>query len=342
LNKFFSTGADSSYLGRGLFVRGGADVTVKNSDFSHLAVGMTAMSMSGLNILSNSIHDVRIDGVELTAIAGGKIDANNFRDFRSSPTAHPDAIQVWTSGTNTPTTDLVVSNNIILPGTGSGGQGIFIQDEVGTAPHQRITIRNNLLLDAGNYYNGITVRGGKDIVVDGNTSISPTTDTKNFWIRLDNVQGASVTNNLADQLIQNNSTNISQSGNVFLNLQKDCATQIAGINAGSLATVSSLIVPGVGYQIPSTTSTQTSLSSSPTLLASTTSTTMATTLAAPTLADTLTPIATAPVATRSFASSLLIPPLPAAPLTLNLAVPASPSELMAAARSRRLDVSINR
>jgi hypothetical protein len=67
-----------------------------------------------------------------------------------------------------------------------------------------------------------------------------------------------------------------------------------------------------------------------------------TTLAAPTLADTLTPIATAPVATSSFASPSLVSPLSAAPLTLNIAAPASPSELMAAARSRRFDVSFNR
>jgi hypothetical protein len=298
--------------------------------------------MSGLNILSSKFHDIRIDGVELTAVTGGKIDANDFRDFRSSPTAHPDAIQVWTSGTNKPTTDLLISNNVILPGTGGGGQGIFIQDEVGTAPHERITIRNNLVLDAGNYYNGITVRGGKDIVVEGNTSISPTTDTKNFWIRLDNVQGAVVKNNLADQLVQNNNTNITQSGNIFLNLQKSFATKISGINSGSLATVSSLIVPGVGYQTPSTTSTQTSLSSSSTLLAPSTTTTMVTTLAAPTLAETLTPIATAPVATSGFSSPSLATPMPAAPLTLNIAAPASPSELMAAARSRRFDVSFNR
>ncbi len=340
--KFSSTGADASYLGRGLFVRGGSNVTVQNSDFSHLAVGMTTMSMSGINILSNKFHDVRIDGVELTAVAGGKIDANDFRDFRSSPTAHPDAIQVWTSGTGKPTTDLLISNNVILPGTGGGGQGIFIQDEVGNAPHQRITIRNNLVLDAGNYYNGITVRGGKDIVVEGNTSISPTTDTKNFWIRLDNVQGAVVKNNLADQLVQNNTTNITQSGNIFLNLQKSFATKISGINSGSLATVSSLIVPGVGYQIPSTTSTQTSLSSSSTLLAPSTTTTMVTTLAAPTLADTLTPIATAPVATSSFSSPSFAKPMPAAPLTLNIAAPVSPSELMAAARNRRFSFSIDR
>lgn len=118
--KFCTTGADDKYLGRGLFVRGGSNVTVKNSDFLHLAVGMATMSMSNITIVSNKFHDIRIDGAEFTAITGGLVDSNSFRDFRSSPTAHPDAIQIWTAGTNKPTTDLTISNNIILPGTGGG------------------------------------------------------------------------------------------------------------------------------------------------------------------------------------------------------------------------------
>lgn len=333
--KFYTTGADDKYLGRGLFVRGGSNVTVKNSDFSHLAVGMATMSMSNITIVSNKFHDIRIDGAEFTAITGGLVDSNSFRDFRSSPTAHPDAIQIWTSGTNKPTTDLTISNNIILPGTGGGGQGIFIQDEVGTAPHQRITIRNNLLLDAGNYYNGITVRGGRDIRVENNTSISPTGDTKNFWIRLDNVVGAVVKGNLADQLIQSKSSNLQLSGNVLLNEQKSFATKIAGINLGANATVSSLIVPGVGYQLPSTTTSTTTTTTTkiaaapePTLTSTTTS------FAAPTLSDTLTPISTSTSTTTASSSEILTSPQPAGSLSLSYTEPVSVATLLVAQNRR--------
>ena len=115
-------------------------------------------------------------------------------------------------------------------------------------PYERLTIKNNLLLDAGNYWNGIAVRGGKDVVLEGNTSISPTGDDKVFYIRIDNVTGVKLINNLSDQLVQTGTTGMTQTGNVFLKEQKTFASKISGINLGVKATVESLIVSGVGYQ----------------------------------------------------------------------------------------------
>ncbi len=245
---FFSTGSDDSYLGRGIFVRDSSTVSVKASDFSHLAVGMQSMSVDGLVVQSNKFHDLRIDGAEFTAVKNVLIDGNDFRDFRSSAIDHPDAIQFWTNGTKQASTDIMISNNVIMPGTGAGSQGIFIQDEIGGLPYERLTIKNNLLLDAGNYWNGIAVRGGKDVVIEGNTTLSPTGDQKALRIWLDKVAGVKLVNNLSDQLVQSNVSGMQESGNVFLNLQKTFASKISGINQGVKATVASLIVPGVGYQ----------------------------------------------------------------------------------------------
>lgn len=247
---FFSTGADDKFLGRGLFVRDSASVSVSNSEFSHLAVGMCTMTTIGVTVQSNKFHDLRIDGVEFTAVKNVLIDGNDFRDFRSSAIDHPDAIQFWTNGTRQASTDIMISNNVIMPGTGAGSQGIFIQDEIGGLPYERLTIKNNLLLDAGNYWNGIAVRGGKDVVLEGNTSISPTGDDKVFYIRIDNVTGVKLINNLSDQLIQKGTTGMTQTGNVFLKEQKTFASKITGINLGVNATVESLVVSGVGYQSP--------------------------------------------------------------------------------------------
>ena len=246
--KFFTTGANDRYLARGIMFRDSANVSVKNSDFSHMATGILTMTTTGVNIVNNKFQDLRVDGLEFTAVKNVLIDGNEFRDFRSSYDAHADAIQFWTNGTRQASTDVVISNNVILPGTGNGTQGIFIQDEIGGLPYERITIKNNLLLDKGEYWNGITVRGGKDITIEGNTSISPTSDRNVFWIRLDNVDGVKLTNNLADQLIQSNAKNMQLSGNVFLNTEKTFASKISGINLGVNATADSLIVPGVGYQ----------------------------------------------------------------------------------------------
>lgn len=250
--QFFSTGANDAFLGRGIFIRNGTNVSVKSSDFSHLAVGMQSMSVDGLVVQNNKYHDLRIDGAEFTAVKNVLIDGNDFRDFRSSELNHPDAIQFWTSGTKQASTDIVISNNVVMPGTGAGSQGIFMQDEVGGLPYERLTIKNNLILDAGNYWNGIAVRGGKSVTIEGNSTLSPTGDQKAMRIWLDNVAGVKLVNNLTDQLVQSKVTGLQESGNVYLNLQKTFATKISGINRGSSATISSLIVAGVGYQSSST------------------------------------------------------------------------------------------
>lgn len=345
---FFSTGADEKYLGRGIFVRDSASVSVTGSDFSHLAVGMCTMTTDGLIVQNNKFHDLRIDGSEYTAVKNVLIDGNDFRDFRSSAIDHPDAIQFWTNGTKQASTDIIISNNVIMPGTGAGSQGIFIQDEIGGLPYERLTIKNNLLLDAGNYWNGIAVRGGKDVVLENNTSISPTGDDKVFYIRLDNVVGAQLTNNLADQLVQTGSSGFILTGNVFLKEQSSFASQISGINSGSTATISSLTVANVGYQPPggvttstssTTTSTTTattttltpkttepiiSVSTTPTSTTTSTSTSTSdvslTSLQPTTLASTLTPIATTPTTTT--ASTSLTTSASVAPTTTTVVAPA--------------------
>ena len=296
--KFFTTGANDRYLARGIMFRDSANVSVKNSDFSHMATGILTMTTTGVNIVNNKFHDLRVDGLEFTAVKNVLIDGNEFRDFRSSYDAHADAIQFWTNGTRQASTDVVISNNVILPGDGKGSQGIFIQDEIGGLPYERITIKNNLLLDKGEYWNGITVRGGKDITIEGNTSISPTSDKNVFWIRLDNVDGVKLTNNLADQLIQSNAKNMQLSGNVFLNTEKTFASKISGINLGVNATVESLIVPGVGYQSAGGAISPVTKAPAPTLQTPSASTRVAdfATLQPSSLASTLTPIVAWPTA----------------------------------------------
>jgi hypothetical protein len=357
---FSSTGADAQFLGRGLFVRDSANVSVTSSDFSHLAVGMCVMTTTGVTVQKNKFHDLRIDGSEFTAVKNVLIDGNDFRDFRSSAIDHPDAIQFWTNGTKKASTDIMISNNVIMPGTGAGSQGIFIQDEVGGLPYERLTIKNNLLLDAGNYWNGIAVRGGKDVVLEGNTSISPTGDDKVFYIRIDNVAGVKLINNLSDQLVQTGTTGMTQSGNVFLKEQKTFAAKILGINSGTKATVSSLIVSGVGYQAAGAISslgdvpvaktvaavppTPTSLVADVTTQVAGLSTSTAADIAPPStdfaalqptsLASTLTPIATAPVA--SVVAAPVVTPAAATPVAVTPTVVApalSASQQKAAAKA---------
>lgn len=359
--KFFTTGADDRYLARGIMFRDSSNISVTNSDFSHMATGILTMTSTDISITNNKFHDLRVDGLEFTAVKKVLIDNNDFRDFRSAYDAHADAIQFWTNGTKQASTDVVISNNVVLPGDGKGSQGIFIQDEVGGIPYERFTIKNNLLLDKGEYWNGITVRGGKDIVIEGNTSISPTTDKNVFWIRLDNVDGVKLTGNLADQLTQSNTKNLQQSGNVFLNEQKTFASQISGINLGVNATASSLIVSGVGYQSAGSTIAPVTSAANPIPLApiaqspitqvatapvsdtqtttstagstTTTSTSSVTSLVPTSLASTLTPIATTPTTTTTAAPVVSTAPVVATPTATVVAPALTAKQQKAAAKA---------
>jgi hypothetical protein len=49
----------------------------------------------------------------------------------------------------------VISGNTILRGSGQPMQGIFMRDEVGSAPYQHVTVTNNLVV--GSMFHGITV-----------------------------------------------------------------------------------------------------------------------------------------------------------------------------------------
>lgn len=248
---FTSWGSDAKYTGAGLWVRDSSNIVVQNSDFSKFAVGMNAQSVSNIQVLNNKFHDLRIDGSEFTDIHNSKIDGNYYYDFNQADyTYHPDAIQIWTAGTNKGSTDVLIQNNVVMQGTGYGSQGIFVQDEVGGIPHERVTIRNNLVYNNSKLANGIMVNGGKDIVIEGNTVLSPTSDNANTWLRVQNVSGARVSNNVADTLFEKTVSNVAYSGNVFLSSQKSAIANYPGLNLGASATIKSLISAGVGYQLP--------------------------------------------------------------------------------------------
>src|SRR5690606_37311848 len=79
--------------------------------------------------------------------------------------------------------DIVIRNNVIETGSGSGMQGVFLRDETGVLPYQRVTIDNNIVIGK-NMSNGIMVSHGNDVRITNNTVISPTDDSYPVRIRL--------------------------------------------------------------------------------------------------------------------------------------------------------------
>ena len=274
--------------GVGLAISNSTGVKVINSDFQQLFRGLVLSGVEDAQVLNNKFHDIRSDGIDGVSVRRVRIDGNTFTNFYKISGDHADAIQFWTTGTTRATTDVVIANNVVMQGKGGSIQGIFMRDELGTLPFQRITIENNLIYEAG-MPNGIAVMGGKDIVIRRNTAVSPNDDATRILIRTESVAGATIEKNVADQYMLGG-TNLTKIDNLTL-ANNPVASTLTSLNLDAAATISGLILSGYGYQIPSTTTssmtststtTQTSASVEKIAVASTVEDTALVTTSAPT------------------------------------------------------------
>jgi len=194
---------------RGLIIRDSTDVTLTNSHFTELTDAVTQLNNKNINITGNIFDVIHDNGI----VGGGSsfltIKNNYFTNFDHSGDIHPDAIQIWTTYTTTPATDIVIDGNVFNRGSGSPIQGVFVKDDVGTLPYDRLTITNNTIL--GGIYNGIAVTGANSVTLAGNTVIAQ--EDQQSWIALVNVKAATLTDNVASDYQYVNSSVIG-TGNI--------------------------------------------------------------------------------------------------------------------------------
>lgn len=176
-----------------LLVRNSNNVTVSNSEFHNVFNGLSLIDNSGVKVSNNYFHDVRTDGVHGGGNSNITITGNAFTDFYPAEDDHADAIQLWTRGTTERAHDIVISDNLVVRGNGDPMQGIFVSDQVGTLPFERLTITGNTVVGA--MYNGIAVSG----VVGGliaNNVVTGLLDQKS-WVSTLKATGVEVRDNVA-------------------------------------------------------------------------------------------------------------------------------------------------
>jgi len=243
----------------GLLISGSSNVTVSNSNFEQLKTALAYMNDSHVQLTGNAFHDLALDGVHGGGSSYVTISGNSFTNFYAASGAHPDAIQFWTTNTTTSAHDIVVSDNVIVRGDGSQMQGIFITDQVGTLPYQNVTISGNMLV--GTRYHGITIDHAAHVAVSGNI-VAGLPDMLS-WIRLEDVNGATVTNNTAGELTQVSDSNVSVSGFTTALPTLSQAEQMLDQWLATHATVASVYGEvSTGVQSGSTTSATTSATTS--------------------------------------------------------------------------------
>ena len=235
--------------GNGVNIVDSRVISINASRFEQLGRGMQASASTEIYITNNVFRDMRSDGMNFANVQSVTIDGNKFSDFAPQDGDHPDAIQFWTAGTKQASSNIVIRNNQILQGRGAGTQGIFLSDEVGTLPYQNVRIENNLLY-VYDGYNGIMISNGRQIEIVGNSVLSEPTDDQKYWIRLLDVEGATVRGNIADSFVDQNNRSINMEDNVFLDKKASLAARIKDLRAQANATAGGLTVAGYGYQPP--------------------------------------------------------------------------------------------
>ena len=167
---------DGFGTGFGLSVRGSSGVEVENNEFKGFGTALQISESQNVVIGGNNIHDIRKDGMNIIETQGIIIENNNIHDFKGLEdwTDHRDMIQFWTSGTDKPSTDIIIRNNLLDIGQGSYTQTIFMRNELvdtGRAGeemfYQNVLIENNTIIN--HHTHGITVGETNGLVIQNNT-----------------------------------------------------------------------------------------------------------------------------------------------------------------------------
>ncbi|WP_337188868.1 right-handed parallel beta-helix repeat-containing protein [Phenylobacterium sp.] len=213
-----SLDGDASNDVLGLQIRDSVNVSVTNSEFQQLARGLAIGQAKYVKVSGNYAHDLRSDGFNFAEVGHVEVSDNIFKNFVPQAGDHPDAIQFWTSSTKTASHDIVISGNIILRGSGEYTQGIFLRDQIGTLPYERVTISDNLIVGTG--YNGIRLQGVKDLVLERNELVSFSGENRTFLL-IQGADGVIANDNRAVSISFDNSANVTQSGNVTTEFVED-------------------------------------------------------------------------------------------------------------------------
>lgn len=174
-------------------IRNSENVSVRNSEFHELANAVTHLDSNGVTFEGNYFHDLRMDGIRGGGTSNLSIVNNYFTDFYPIPGDHPDAIQVWNTNTSVSARDILIAGNVVMRGEGEPAQGIFVKAEQSGLPYYGLKITDNIVV--GSLYNGIYVRGGVGVSMEGNTVAGY--GGMNSWIRLENIDGIDISNNAA-------------------------------------------------------------------------------------------------------------------------------------------------
>jgi hypothetical protein len=210
-----------AYQSGPLMIRSSRNVTVTRSEIRHVRYGISLLNNQGVSIAENYFHDIRTDGVRGGGNSDVDIRDNLFTNFSPSAGDHPDAIQFWTTNTKAAASNISIADNVIVRGDGMPMQGIFMRDEVGTLPYQRVTIERNVVM--GTMYHGISVGNAAGVNLNDNR-VTGMADMKS-WISVP--AAATLTSNSAQIFLVGGVNMPTLSGNAVIPASSDNGAVLA-------------------------------------------------------------------------------------------------------------------
>lgn len=195
--------ADAGYSnGQGLAVTGVQGLLVENCEIRRFHRGLVVALSTDVRVAGCHLHELRSDGMNFIQVGQVAVSGNHIHDFDVPPEGedHPDMIQFWTEGTDTPSTDIVIRGNLLDSGRGRFTQSIFMRNELvdtgraGQAMFYRnVLIEENLIANA--HLHGITVGETQGLTIRQNTVLrnprsEGSADNPSLWTPVINVSAA--------------------------------------------------------------------------------------------------------------------------------------------------------
>ncbi|SFJ74054.1 right-handed parallel beta-helix repeat-containing protein [Jannaschia pohangensis] len=171
-------GGGNEYWGLGLVVEDTRGLRLTNSEFRNMERGLIVARVSDALIQGNLFHSMRSDGMNFAQVEDIRIIENHLRDFARSEASddHPDMIQFWTRGTDEPSRQIVIRDNILNAGGGYWTQSIFMRNEMvdtGQAGarmfYRDVVIEGNVVINA--HLHGISVGAVNGLTIRRNTVV---------------------------------------------------------------------------------------------------------------------------------------------------------------------------
>lgn len=152
--------------GIAFWVLGGEDVEAIDFDLRGFKNGVSIGKTRRFEIAGGACSDMRSDGIQLAQCWQGRVTRNVVHASRKRDTEHPDGIQMWSRPDAPPTSDIEISENVIVGRT----QGItgfnHIRDGVDDGGFDRLVIRENQI--AVEYVHALTIDSGRGLIVTDN------------------------------------------------------------------------------------------------------------------------------------------------------------------------------